>query len=182
VKLAFTIQKRIILTAIGVGLLLDVALAVVSWKLATARHTPSQELVKLSSDVKDLRADLDRVSRIRKDMPGVQQDCDRFERSLPAKTGGYSVLLGNLDSLAGKAGLQTEDVSFKQEDVAGRGLTEVEVTATVTGDYPSVVRLINGMQRSGDFYILDELELASGVQNSPGAVRVKLHLRAYFRA
>ncbi|MGA2481830.1 MAG: type 4a pilus biogenesis protein PilO [Candidatus Acidiferrales bacterium] len=181
-KLGFPVQKRIILAALGVVLLLDVGLAVVSWKLATAPQTPSQALADLNTQVKLRRSDVDRASKIRKDMPEVRQDCDRFEHTLPQRTSGYSALLGNLDKLAQKAGLQTEGLTFKQTNIEGRGMTEIEVTATVNGDYPSVIRFINALQRSGDFYILDSLGLASGIQNSPGAVRLNLKLKTYFRS
>jgi hypothetical protein len=60
-------------------------------------------------------------------------------------------------------------------------LTEVDVTATVNGDYPSVVRFINGLQRSEKFYILDDLTLASAAQNPAAPLRVNLHLKTYFR-
>jgi Tfp pilus assembly protein PilO len=182
VKSAFPVQKRIILAALGGMLLLDLALAVDSWTLATAPQTPGQERVKLAAQVKLLRSDLERASAIRKSVPAVQQDCDRFENSVPVKTTGYSALLGNLDSLARKAGLQTEGLAFKEQSLAGHGLTEVEVTATVNGDYSSVVRFINGIQRSEDFYILDDLSLASAAQTASGQLRVNLHLRTYFRS
>ncbi len=114
-------------------------------------------------------------------MPKNLQEFDRFEKSFPAKTAGYSDLLGELGSLAKKAGLQTENVAFKEQGISGRGLTEVDVTATVNGDYPSVVRFINGLQRSEKFYILDDLTLATAAQTPTGPLRVNLHLKTYFR-
>lgn len=181
-KSAFPVQRRIILAALGGVLLLDLALAVESWRLATAPRTPGQELARLAAQVKLLRSDLERASAIRKSVPAVQQDCDRFENSVPVKTTGYSGLLGHLDSLARKAGLQTEGLTFKEQNLAGHGLTEVEVSATVSGDYSSVVRFINGIQRSEDFYILDDLSLASAAQSPAGPLRVNLRLRTYFRS
>jgi hypothetical protein len=53
---------------------------------------------------------------------------------------------------------------------------------TVSGDYASVARFINGLQRSEKFYIVDDLTLSeSQGRNANGALSVALHLRTYFR-
>jgi Tfp pilus assembly protein PilO len=177
----FQIRKRLILGALAVVLLLDLMLAIVSWKLATSPHAPLQEFSRLIFQEKALDADIKRANTIRENVPKNLREFDAFEKSFPAKAAGYSDLLGELGNLAKKAGLQTENVTFKEQDIAGRGLTEVDVTATVNGDYPSVLRFINGLQSSEKFYILDDLTLATTAQSSAGPLRVNLHLKTYFR-
>jgi Tfp pilus assembly protein PilO len=177
----FQFRKRVILGLLGIVLLLDVALAVVSWRLATAPQTPRQELNRLLAQEKMLEADIKRAKTIRENVPRDLREFDQFEKSFPAKGAGYSDLLGDLGNLAKRAGLQTENLEFKEQGLAGRGLTEVDVTATVNGDYPSVVRFINGLQRSEKFYILDDLTLATAAQNPAAPLRVNLHLKTYFR-
>lgn len=177
----FQVRKRIILGTLGVVLLLDLILAIVNWRLATAPQTPRQELGRLLFQEKTLDADIKRAKMIRENVPKNLREFDEFVKSFPAKTAGYSDLLGGLGNLAKKAGLQTENVAFKEQDISGRGLTEVDVTATVNGDYPSVVRFINGLQRSEKFYILDDLTLATAAQSPTGPLRVNLHLKTYFR-
>lgn len=177
----FQTRKRIILGTLGLVLLLDLFLAIVSWTLATAPQTPRQELSRLIAQEKILDADISRAQKIRENVPKNLQDFDKFERSFPPKAAGYSDLLGDLGNLARQAGLQTENLAFKEKDIAGRGLTEVDVTATVNGDYSSVVRFINGLQRSEKFYILDDLTLAAAAQSPAGPLRVNLHLKTYFR-
>jgi hypothetical protein len=49
----------------------------------------------------------------------------------------------------------------------------------VNGDYPSVVRFINGLERSNNFYVLDGLQLA---ESTAGNVKLNLRLRTYFRS
>lgn len=178
----FQIRKRMILGPLAVVLLLDLVLAIVSWRLATAPQTPRQELSRLLAQEKILEADIKRAKAIRENAPKNLREFDEFEKSFPAKTAGYSDLLGELGNLAKKAGLQTENLAFKEQDISGRGLTEVDVTATVNGDYSSVVRFINGLQRSEKFYILDDLTLATAAQSPAGPLRVNLHLKTYFRA
>jgi cell division inhibitor SulA len=62
-------------------------------------------------------------------------------------------------------------------------MVEVSINATVSGEYGSVVRFVNGLQRSERFYIVDALALGSDTQNqaSKGSIRVELHIRTYLR-
>mgnify|MGYP001608520988 FL=1 len=66
----------------------------------------------------------------------------------------------------------------KERPLETRGVTEVTVSATVEGDYVSVVRFINGLERSDNFYLLDSLGLAS---STGGSIKLNLQLRTYFR-
>jgi Tfp pilus assembly protein PilO len=79
--------------------------------------------------------------------------------------------------------LKIDTITARQKEIANRGVAEVSIEATVTGDYSSVVRFVNGLQRSQRFYVLDGLALATDTQNqaAQGPIRVALHLRTYFR-
>jgi hypothetical protein len=75
-------------------------------------------------------------------------------------------------------------VNFHRKELSTRGLSEVALEATISGDYRSVVRFLNGLQRSENVYTVDSLALASESQSQgvAGAIRVTLHVRAFFRA
>lgn len=178
----FKFRKRLILGALALVVALDAGLTLVSWRLSTTGGSPAQELNLLAGQLKLLKADIERTRQIRVRMPADQQDCDAFEQSLPSIAAGYSSVLGDIGNLAKKSGLQTETMTFHQKDISDRRLSEVEVTATVSGDYAGVVRFINGLQRAGNLYVVDELSLASATQSPAGPVRVNLHLKTYFRS
>ena len=57
-------------------------------------------------------------------------------------------------------------------------MVEVDIGATVDGEYSGIVRFINGLEHSDTFYVLDGLTLAAG---STGGLRLNLRLRTYFR-
>lgn len=178
----FKVRKRIFLGALGVLILADVALAAYSVHTARVATSPKQQLDAASLELKFLKADIERARFIRKGIPADQEDCDRFEKSLPSASWGYSALVGEIGELARKSGLRVDAVNYKQKDVASRPLREVQVDATVNGDYPSVVRFVNNLQRSQGMYILEDLTLASqNVQGAGRQLRVILHLRTYFR-
>ena len=179
----FKVRRRFIIAAVGLLIAADFGLAFYSWQLASAPRTPQQELDSRRLRLKVLRADIDRAQGIRDRIPAVQKECDQFEQSLLPATTGYSTVTADLGAIARKAGLQILTASFKGKEIANRNMAEVAIDATVSGPYGSVVRFVNGLQRSSNLYVLDGLALAADSQSqSPsGPLRVSLHLRTFFR-
>jgi Tfp pilus assembly protein PilO len=138
-----------------------------------------EQAARLRQQHADLGADVARVHAIRGRLPEVQQQCDRFfqDEFLEAKQG-YSTVVGDLTHIAEKSGLHATSVNFKQRELEKRGVSEVGITALVEGDYASLVRFINGIERSENFYLVDSLSMASGAS---GGVKLNLQLRTYFR-
>jgi len=179
----FSLQKRGTLGAVALLIVADVVLAVYSWQLANAPQTPRALLSELRVKRDLLRADIARAEDIRDKMPAIQKDCDQFEHSLRPSNEGYSALSAEIGEVAKKAGLHIDSLGFKQKEISGRGIDEVAVEATVSGEYANVVRFLNGLQRSQNLYSVNGLTLASDTsgQGSASALRVSLHLKTYFR-
>jgi len=179
----FTLRKRAILVVLALLLAADAGLAVYSWKLASSPQTPQQAFDAQNLQLKIIRGDIKSKQYIKDHMPATRNDCEKFEHSLPPESIGSSVTTAELHEIAKKAGLQIASLAFTQKEVENRGMAEVSIEATVSGDYGSVVRFVNGLQRSQGFYIVDSLTLASEAQSHApsGAIRVGLHLRTYFR-
>jgi type II secretion system (T2SS) protein M len=180
----FTLQRRVIIGGLALLVLADCGLGAFSWRLASAPRTPQQELDRQSIQVRLLQGDIDRAKAIQQSMPITQIDCEKFEKSLlPAGTG-YSTVAEELGGIAGKSGLQISVVNFRHKEILNRGLSEVELEATISGDYAGVVRFLNGLQRSENVYTVDSLALASDSQSqgASAAIRVTLHLTTFFRA
>lgn len=180
----FILQKRVVVGSLALLVLADCGLAAFSWRQASAPRTPQQELERQTLQLKLLQGDIDRAKAIQQSMPATQMDCDKFEKSLFPDATGYSAVTEELGSIASKAGLQITGVNFHRKELPTRGLSEVELEATISGDYPSVVRFLNGLQRSENVYTVDSLALASEgqAQGLASAIRVSLHVRTFFRA
>jgi Tfp pilus assembly protein PilO len=178
------VQKRLVIGALVLLVLADVALAAYSWQLSAAPRTPQQELAVQNKQLEVLRADIKRGEAIRQLTPAIQRDCDRFEQSLFSVGSGYSSVSAELDAIAKKAGTQIESRDFKQKEIPNRSLQEVQIDITVNGEYTAVVRFLNGLQRSENLYAVDGLTLASDAQNlgATGPIRVSVHMKTYFRA
>jgi hypothetical protein len=179
----FTFQKRAILAVLGLLLAADLGLAIYSWQLASSPHTPQAEFDAQSLQLKVLRGDIKSAQDIKDNMPATRKDCEKFEQSLPPESTGSSSMTAELDQIARQSGLQILNSAFKQKEIPDRGMVEVIIEATVSGDYGSIVRFVNSLQRSKSFYVVDGLALASETRNEAGtgAIRVGLHLRTYFR-
>ena len=180
----YAILKYVILGVLGTLLAADAAMTVYSIRMASSAMSPQQQIAALRIQLKLLNADLKRAREIQQDIPKTNADCELFENSLPPARAGYSVISADLEQIGHNAGLQIETLSFHPTDLAGRGITEVALDAVVSGDYKNVVRLVNGMQRSHNHYIVDGLSLANerSGQAALASVRVNLHLKSYFKA
>ena len=177
----FTVRKRAILGSVILLVLTDVALAAYSWQLS-APHAPQQQLAMETRQHSLLKADIKRAQDIRENIPAIQKDCDQFEESLFPASAGYSSVRSELGATAKKNGIQLEDLTFKETKIANRGMTEVVLDATVSGDYVSMIGFLNGLQRSANLYQVDSLTLASENANqASNVIKVVLHVRTYFR-
>jgi hypothetical protein len=181
-----TRKKALIQWAIGALLVIDLVLVGLNWRLASAPRTPRTELALLRRQHALLAADVARAEQIRKNMPSTDHECDTFfTQNLRPAGSGYSSLVSDLGAVAREAGLSTENITFRQHTADRRGVVEIEIGEVVNGDYQSVVRFINGLEHSGNFYVLDGLALAAGsAPGSAGDMKLKLNLqlRTYFRS
>jgi Tfp pilus assembly protein PilO len=181
----FKLEKRLLVAALALLIIADVALAVYGWRMAATPRS-QQELANLTRNRDLLRADIKRGQDIRQKIPAIAKDCDQFEQSLAPESTGYSQVSAELGAMAAKSGLQLESRTFKQEPVKGRGLTEVEIAADVSGSYDGVVKFLNALQRSNNVYAVESLaaksETGTSAAQRGGELRVSLHIKTYFRA
>jgi Type II secretion system (T2SS), protein M subtype b len=180
----FTLQKRAILLVVGLLVAADLGMAIYSWQLASAPSTPQREFDNQNLKLMVLKGDIDSAKLIKDKMPATRKDCEKFEHSLPPAGIGTSSVMSELDDIAKKSGLQIVALTSNPKELPDRGVKEESIDATVNGDYGSVVRFLNGLQRSPSFYIVDGLALATDPQNQSGLgpIKVGIHLRTYFRA
>jgi Tfp pilus assembly protein PilO len=179
----FDLKKRIILTFLGVLLVADGALAYFNLKMSSARETPQQVLATQTRQVKLLKADVERAAAIQKNIPQVLKQFDEFESDLPSASKGYPLISQELNDFAANTHLLIADLKWRQQELKDRNLDEVEIEATVAGDYNGIVRFINQLQRSKNVYIVDALQLETDAtgQGPANLLRISLHVRTYFR-
>lgn len=173
--------KKWIGAALGLLLAGDLALGIFLWR--SAREGPEalraqRDFLKIQTKL--LKADVARGQRIRSSLSQVKQDCDSFYAgTFLDSVNGYSAIETDLDAIAAKAGVKTTGFSFRQKQVKDRGVMEIAISTSVDADYAAVIQFINGLERSKNFYLLDNLHLGSS--SSSGMIRLDLGLHTYFR-
>jgi hypothetical protein len=183
--MGFQLQKRLIIAGLAILLLADGALGYYVLRMRDARQNPDAVLSAQSRQVALVKADIQRASEIQKKIPASLKKLDEFEGSLSPGANGYSAISQELSEVAQKNHINIDDEKFHQKEITGRDLTEVEIETFISGDYASIVRFLNALQRSKSVYIVDSLQVDSPYaipgQASTGILKVNLHMRTYFR-
>ncbi len=178
-------QKLAITAGLALLFVLDAALAYHNAKLSSQDANPEQALKLQQRQVALLKADVERANKIKARTPEIEKFFEQFETTLPPAGKGYSVISQEFDEVSRDTHVQLQDTKFEQKDVPGRNVDEIEIQATLIGDYAGIVKFLNRLQRSKNTYIVDSLglnsESSAGAQVAPGTVRVALHVRSYFR-
>jgi len=178
---SFSVKRQLILIGLASLLVADLALAAYSWQSSTALRTPMAQLKEDSHKLDLLNSDIERAERIRHDLPATVADYDRFDASLlPAGTADSSVT-AELDELAKKSGLRIESLNFRYKELPGRNLTQLDLDTAVDGDYANIVKFMNNLQRSHNFYVVESLNLQAQGQGGPAVMRIGLKMKTYLR-
>jgi hypothetical protein len=166
---------------VGVILLADVLLLGIIWRNESLHpEAEKQSLDRLREQHKLLTADVRRAADIRDRLPAVERQGDKFlEDTLLETSSGYSTVLADLGSISAGAGLPSGSIGFRQKEPDKQGIVQVEVTASLEGDYAALVKFINGLERSDNLYLLDSLTLSSARERG---IKLSLVMRTYFRA
>lgn len=173
--------KRWVLRALVALLLVDAGLVAVVWNYESGQsETGRKTIERLQDEDRNLDADVTRANRFREQLPRVRKDCDEFlGHTLLLASTGYSKIEADLGKITAAAGLPAGGVAFKQKPTDKQGIIEVEVNANVEGDYSSLVKFINGLERSDHLYLIDSMSLNSGSERGG---RLSLVMRTYFRS
>src|SRR5262249_16239542 len=142
---------------------------------------PMAQLEAESRKLNLLNLDIENAEKIRHNLPATVEDYDRFDKMFLPASAGNSAVAAELDGFAKTANVQIQSVGFRHTDLVGRNLTQVDLDATVNGDYSSIVKFMNSLQRSKNFYIVESLSLQSEGQGGPMALHIGLRMRTYFR-
>jgi hypothetical protein len=68
---------------------------------------------------------------------------------------------------------------YKQEDPTGVGIVPTEIEGNFSGDYLQLVRFINALERSKQFFTVDSINLAG---ESAGPVKLDVKMHSYLRS
>jgi len=167
--------RRTLWFVVGALLLVDaVAVVALVTPLAGAASYRVQELAQLRTQLQ-----LHRQAPWRgldKKVPEARQQIqDFYQERFP---GGYSMISGDLNRIAGQYGVKIEGERYDQKEAPIEGLQRIEIQADVSGDYLQLVKFINSLERNQLFFVINDLGLG-GEQS--GTVKLQMKLETYLR-
>src|SRR5215469_7481360 len=167
--------RRTLWIVVGALLLVDaVAVLALMTPLAGSASSRAQELAQLHSELQLHRQAPWRG--IDQKVPQARQEIQDFYRD--RFPGGYSMISGDLNRIAGENGVRIVSEKYDQKDAAIDGLRRIEIDADVAGDYLQLVKFINSLERNQLFFIITDLVLG-GEQR--GTVKLQMKLETYLR-
>ncbi len=92
-----------------------------------------------------------------------------FDDRIPAS---YSAIATSMTNLEVKSGVRLSRVQYTQGKPT-EYLTPISMNAAISGDYPSIMHFVNGLERAKTFYIIDEMAL-TGEQNGLVSLRIRV--------
>lgn len=181
-------EKRIVLIVLGV------LLAANLFFFLTYRVQYQSRLDDIDTRVESLQQQLEqaRLARIRTEKQRqsyqqVERDIDRvFNELWSTQPKRFTIFLGEVKRLAAASNLAPQSYSFSRatsEANKGRqrleiGAVDVETTFSVTGTYQQIRRLINLLELSQQFVIINGITLNAPDQDT---LTLNLHLKTLFR-
>jgi Tfp pilus assembly protein PilO len=135
-----------------------------------------EELQQKQLQLAQLRAQTARLDGLPEKVELSRTDADKFyAQRIPAN---YSSILADLGTLAAKNNIRLTRAGYTQAP-ALEGLAELRIDANLSGEYPGMMRFINGLERDKTLYVITTLTL-TGQQG--GMVNLRLRLTTYLHA
>jgi len=126
------------------------------------------ELKALELQTAPLRGLDQRVDKSRQQMQAFDQ------KRIPAN---YSLISTRIGDLEVASGVRLSRVQYTQGK-PDSGLTEISMDAGISGDYPSIMRFVNSVERDQTFFIIRAMTL-TGQQS--GQVNLRMQLSTWLR-
>jgi hypothetical protein len=97
-----------------------------------------------------------------------------YNKRIPPNYSSISTRIGDLEV---KSGVRLSRVQYSQ-GLPGSDLTEITIDAGISGEYPQIMRFVNGLERDQTFFVIRAMGL-TGQQG--GQVNLRLRLSTWLR-
>ncbi len=170
--------RKKIKTSLAIMLGVDALAAIILFSpLVGSTSSRRQELNQLWSELRTKTRQVEPLKNLpQKVVLANQQITDFYKKRFPAQD---SQILTEFGKLAVTDGVTIEQARYKLKDVGAAHLQPVEVEADLAGNYVSLARFINALERDETFFIINSVTLG-GEQTGP--VKLQMKLETYLKA
>ena len=173
------LTARVVLGLLLVANLTAAAAVFKPW--AGSEEELQRQRAQLRLDLQQRRATADRLRNVVQTVEKTRAQGDQFfdEYFLDRQTA-YSTVLGELNSLADKAGMKRGDDVYTYDPVEGSStLSMMTISANYLGTYADLIEFVNAIDRSPRFLTIERLQ-AQPMQ-TPGTLAIYLRLNVFVR-
>ena len=165
-------------TALAILLGVDVVAAIVMFSpLVGSTESRRQELNQLWSELRVKTRQVEPLGNLdKKVITANGQIADFYKKRFPAQDSQIATQLGQL---AAANGVAIDQARYKVEEPEVGHLQPIEMEAQLSGNYVSLAKFINAMERDEMFFIIDAIALA-GEQKGP--IKLQLKFETYLKA
>ncbi|HLW85858.1 MAG TPA: hypothetical protein VKR60_11640 [Candidatus Sulfotelmatobacter sp.] len=132
-------------------------------------HTLQAELTAKTRQVAPLKDLPDKVKL------ATRQVADFYKKRFPSQN---SQIASELGKVMNAEGVTIEQMQYKPQDVGPGGLQPWEIEADLSGNYVSLARFINSLERDEMFFIISSVAF-TGEQTGP--VKLKMKIETYLK-
>jgi type IV pilus assembly protein PilO len=170
--------RKKIKTALTVLVAVDViALAVLFSPLVGSTESRRQELNQLWSELQSKTQQVKPLANLDKKVIAANlQITDFYKKRFPSTE---SQILTQFGKLAAANGVAIAQAKYKAKDSGVGGLELVEMEADLSGNYVSLAKFINALERDEMFFLINDIALA-GEQKGP--IKLQMKLETYLKA
>jgi len=140
-----------------------------------------RRFIHTQTQVRELRQEGDVQETPQQVFARGTEDLDKFWAAVPSKKE-FSALIGELFSLADKAGLGINQVSYTPEENPERGLLTYGLQFSVAGNYGQIKKFVYLLEQSRRLIIIDELSLSTTRGEGRQEVSLRIRLTTFFKA
>ena len=158
----------ILLLVAGLTVRLGLDWAVLSSRFSNALAGKKMEFKVMDLETAPLRNLDKRVENSRSQMQAF------YSERIPSN---YSVISSRFGELQVNSGVRLSRVQYSQGK-PGSNLTEIQLDAGISGDYPQIMRFVNGLERDQNFFVIRSMQL-TGQQG--GQVNLRIMASTWLR-
>ena len=170
--------RKNIKTALAVLVGVDVvALLVLLSPLVGSTESRRQELNQLWSELRTKTRQVEPLRNLdKKVVTANRQITEFYKKRFPAQDSQIATQFGKL---AAANGVVIEHARYKVQEEEAGGLRPVEMEAALSGNYVSLAKFINALERDDMFFLISGITLA-GEQKGP--IKLQMKLETYLKA
>jgi type IV pilus assembly protein PilO len=185
-------DPRIVMRAImGVLLAANLVAAVIAFKpFGGSADDLRKQQASLSSQLRQLKTNLEKSKQHVAKIEIARTEGDEFvNKYIMEKRAAPHIMFDELTKVATDANVHVLPDNYSYEEIEGSdALQMVAVNAPFEGDYAGLVKVVNELEKSPRFWIIDEMSLTAPQQNNQKtaaaaqpSLNVNLHLLAFVR-